>query len=252
MTRSLWLFNVLLALVVLVLAAAVVDSLWNWRSAVVEPRPSASSESKPAAQAPESGASPALGQPALPPLSDFEIVVQKDVFKNPLADAAPPTAAVRKPPPAPLPNLLGTVFIGEERKAILSDGRTAETYTIGQPVAGGTLVKIEADKVVIEREGTSFEVPLKAAIQPVRPPGRPGAPAPALPGPPAVTPSSPPAQTPSGSPGPPGSGAAEGPGSAEAEGAAAPAPAEPTPSSAQPQQQGRESFQLRRGRFGRQ
>jgi hypothetical protein len=167
MSKTLWLFNLLLVSVVLALAASLMDTVTAWRSPGTEPLPSVSQQ-RSAALASGTELAPPVVRPALPPLSEFEAIVQKEVFKTPVVDApAPPPPPRRPPPPAPLPTLVGTVFVGEERKAILIQDKKADIYSIGQTVGGGTLVRVERDRVVIQRGDTPAEVLLKASIQPV-------------------------------------------------------------------------------------
>lgn len=165
MTRSLWLFNLLLALLAIVLLAALVDSILDHEPTPADGRRSPLGTRK-AAQAPE--AEPPLPrQSPVPALSEFEVIVQKDVFKNPFAEpVAPPVPVVRAPPPLPpLPILLGTIIVGEERQAILASNNRSDLFSLGQPVAGGTIVKIEVDRVLIERGGSTAAIQLKAGIQ---------------------------------------------------------------------------------------
>ena len=176
MARSLWLFNLLLALLAVVLVVALVDSIFD-RQPPISRQQAAGSRQGAVAEAPDTDASRQLPS-SVPPLSDFDVIVQKDAFKSPFAETFRPAPVVRRPPPLPplppLPTLVGTIFVGEERKAVLSDGSRTESYTLGQPVAGGTLVKIESDRVMIQRGETTAEVLLKASTQQVVPPGTPG------------------------------------------------------------------------------
>lgn len=170
MARPLWLFNLLLALLALVLLGALVKSIVDRRSSNLQP-PTSNLPYRASAQESE-GEKPLFPlKPPPPPLADFDILLKRDPFKNPFAEAgAPPQAEKPAPPPPPLPTLLGTIFVGEERKAILKDGNRAEIYTLGQAVAGGTLVEIKEDRVLIQRGGGTVEVPLKASIQEVSSP----------------------------------------------------------------------------------
>ena len=168
MARLLWFFNLLLALLVSALAWALVDSVVGARGASLEPETSAVG-GRPGAT-PESDASPPEIAAQVPPLSDFDVILARDAFKNPFAAAPRPVAPPPPPPPLPpLPTLVGTIFVGEERKAILASNNRAEVYGLGQSVAGGTLVTIEVDRVVIQRASISAEILLKTALQPVFP-----------------------------------------------------------------------------------
>ncbi len=156
--------NVALGLVGLALLAGLIESFRPEASPAPEAQP-LPGEARPLPGAPAaSGPSPGV-RPA--PLSEYAILVQRDAFKSPTPEPAPPPAAAAKPaPPSPLPALIGTIFVAEERQAVLKDQHRAEAYAVGQSIAGGTLVEIEADHVVIERNGARLEVPLHASIRP--------------------------------------------------------------------------------------
>jgi len=164
-TRSLWLFNLLLALLAIVLFAALADSILDHDPTPAEGRRPSIGPRK-TAPAPEAEP-PLLRQSSVPDVSEFEIIVQKDVFKNPFAEPVVPRApvAVPAPPLPPLPILVGTIIVGEERQAILASNNRSDLFSLGQPVAGGTIVKIEVDRVLIERGGTTATIQLKAGIQ---------------------------------------------------------------------------------------
>jgi type II secretory pathway component PulC len=164
-TRCLWLFNLLLSLMSAVLLAALADS-------ILDPEPTPADVRRPPLwsgnAAPVSETDAPLGRSSsVPALTEFEIILRKDVFKNPFAEpVAPPAPAVRTPPPLPpLPVLAGTIIVGEERQAVLVRNNRSDLFSLGQPVAGGTIVKIEADRVLIERGGSTVAVQLKAGIQ---------------------------------------------------------------------------------------
>jgi type II secretory pathway component PulC len=178
MTRTLWLVNLVLTAVVVLLLVALADSLVNNGPSVPDPHSVVPSPA-PEAQGRGSEVPPAAVRPTVPPVSDYAIVVQKDVFKAAVVEPAAP-ATVRKPspPPTPLPALIGTVFVGDERKAILRDGKRTEIFEVGEEVAGGKLLRIETDRVVFQRGGASVEVLLKSSIQSVSPPGPAGSAAP--------------------------------------------------------------------------
>lgn len=165
MTRSLWLFNLLLATVAIALLVALADAIFDR-----EPTPAAgrrpSLGSRKASPVPETEA-PLFRQSSVPALSEFEILVRKDVFKNPFAEPVAPPAPVALPPPPlpPLPILVGTIIVGEERQAVLASNNRSDLFSLGQPVAGGIIVKIEVDRVLIERGGRTATIQLKAGIQ---------------------------------------------------------------------------------------
>jgi hypothetical protein len=166
--RSLWLVNALLGLVALVLVEGIVSVTLDRPSMIF-------TATEPAARAPRTASAPrvetveAVVKPAaVPPLSDFAAIEQKDLFRNPNPEPVPPVRPGVTAAPAaqtPLPTLVGTLFVGEERKAVLKDGTRTESYAVGQTVGGGKLVRIEADRVYIERGGAEAEVLLRASIQ---------------------------------------------------------------------------------------
>src|SRR3972149_761667 len=135
MARSLRIFNLLLALLALVLLGALVNSIWGLTSPASAPAPSSSGQPA-AVQRPGPESAPPVSAPSIPHLSEFAIISDRDLFKNPNPEpASPPGAQKLPPPPPPLPTLVGTIFEGEERKALLSDGKRGAIYTVGQPVA---------------------------------------------------------------------------------------------------------------------
>ena len=165
MARSLWLCNLVLALLTLALVWGMVQSFSAPSDSGEEARP-VPKVAQEAAPASEKDALASQIGASSPPLTDFDIIVSKETFKNPLALVQRATVAP-PPPPIPLPALIGTMIVGEERKAVLVGANRTEIYRIGQSVAGGKLVAIEADRVSIERGGTTEVILLKAALQPV-------------------------------------------------------------------------------------
>jgi type II secretory pathway component PulC len=187
--RSLWLLNLLLGLVALILVEGIVSVALDRPSMIFTASvPATLAPRAPSIQRTEA-VEPAVGPANVPPLSDFAAIAEKDLFRNPNPEPAPPTrpgVTAAPPPQTPLPVLIGTLFVGEERKAILKEGNRTESYSVGQSVGGGKLVRIESDRVLIERGGTEAEVLLRASIQsapqgpggrgPTRPTPRPVAP----------------------------------------------------------------------------
>jgi hypothetical protein len=104
-----------------------------------------------------------------PPLADFAAVVDRDMFRSPFPPPPPRSPSARQPaaPARPLPVLVGTIFVDTERKAVLRERNRTEVYTVGQTVAGGTIMQIEADRILIERDGTQSELRLMAPEVPV-------------------------------------------------------------------------------------
>jgi len=195
MGRSLRLLNLALGVVAVLIAAALAKA-WVAPATFV---------SNPAAQrSSQEVAAISFNRPARPPLAQFEVLLEKNPFKQP---PPLPPAGVRRgalpPPPAPLPALVGTILVDDERRAILSDKGKSNIYSIGQEVAGGALTTISEDRVLFKRGDAVSELTLKAPIQP-------GAAAPAA-GPQPMPPPSPPAGASVAPPPPPSPAAMEGP-----------------------------------------
>lgn len=175
--RPLRLLNLALGLVAVLIAAALARA---W----VAPAPFVSNPAVPRSS--HELAAISFDRPARPPLAQFEVLLEKNPFKQP---PAPPPAAARPgsppAPPAPLPTLVGTILVDDERRVILSDKGKSAIYSIGQEVAGGTVTAIKEDRVLFKRGDAISELTLKAPIQP-------GAAAPSA-GPPPVPRPSPPA-----------------------------------------------------------
>jgi hypothetical protein len=104
-----------------------------------------------------------FSRPARPPLARYDLLVERNPFKQP--PPAPPGRPGAIAPPRPLPILSGTILVGDQWRAILSDKGKAQIYAIGQEVAGGVITAIKEDRVVLKRGDESVEVPLKAAIE---------------------------------------------------------------------------------------
>lgn len=168
MARSLWLFNTLLALLCAWLLWSLVDTILDHRSLgfAHPPALSVNRASVPGAEAED---------PTIPlqrphqPLSDFEAILKQDPFQRPSGQAPQNLTPQKALPPVPLPTLLGTIIVGEERKAILKDGTREDIYTIGQSVGGGIIARIETDRVLIKRGEGLAEVLMKSAIQVIGP-----------------------------------------------------------------------------------
>lgn len=155
MRRPLRLLNIILGVVAVLIAAAVAKT---WVSPVA-PVPN-STVTKPLQEAEALAYSPT----ARPPLAQFDVLLEKNPFKQPPPMAVRPP--VPSPPPPPLPTLVGTILVDHERRAILSDKGKANIYTIGQEVAGGVITEIKEDRIIFKRGDTTREIILKAAIEP--------------------------------------------------------------------------------------
>ena len=193
--RPLRLLNLALGLVAVLIAAALAKAWVAPETFVSNPAARRSSQEV---------AAISFERPARPPLAQFEVLLEKNPFKQP----PPPRVAPHRPgppppPPAPLPALVGTILVDDERRAILSDKGKSNIYSIGQEVAGGALTAISGDRVLFKRGDAVSELTLKAPIQP-------GAAAPSA-GPQPVPPPSLPAGASVAPPAPPSPAAMEGP-----------------------------------------
>jgi len=106
----------------------------------------------------------------MPELSEFQMIVNRDLFRG-LPDnvgtvPVVPAMPIPKPPLPPLSvSLSGTIVLGDERKAILKDSQREEVYGVGQAVAGGVLAAVEHNRVVIARGNERTELFLKSAME---------------------------------------------------------------------------------------
>jgi hypothetical protein len=153
MGRVLKLLNVALALVALALAGALVKT---W----LQPAPSYSSP--PPGRPSQEVVALALSRPARPPLAHFDLLLERNLFRQPPPRAIPAPPGQPPPPPQPLPTLVGTILVDDEWRAILSDKGKANIYAIGQEVAGGVITEIKADRVLYKRGETTSALPIKA------------------------------------------------------------------------------------------
>lgn len=156
MRKPLTLLNLLLGFVAVLIAAALAKT---WVAPVA---PMSSPVVKRSLQEAETVA---YSPPARPPLMQFEVLLEKNPFKQPPPRPAGP-AGPPPPPPIPPPSLVGTMLVDHERKAILSDRGKANIYSVGQEVAGGVIADIKEDRIMFKRGATTQEIMLKAAITP--------------------------------------------------------------------------------------
>lgn len=160
MRKPLRLLNLLLGLVAVLITAALAKT---WIAPIVPvPNPVA----KRSLQEVEAVA---YNPAARPPLAQFDILLERNPFKQPPPMPVRPFSAPSSPP---LPTLAGTILVDHERRAILSDKGKANIYTTGQEVAGGVITEIKEDRVIFKRGETMHEIMLKAAIAPAA--GQPG------------------------------------------------------------------------------
>jgi hypothetical protein len=164
MGKPLRLLNLALGLVAVLIAAALAKA-WVAPATFV---------SNPAAQrSSQELAAISFDRPARPPLAQFEVLLEKNPFKQPPPPrVAPDRPGSPPPPPQPLPTLVGTMLVDDARQAILSDKGKSNIYSIGQEVGGGVITEIKEDRIMLKRGDTTTEVLLKAAIE--QGPPRPG------------------------------------------------------------------------------
>jgi Type II secretion system protein C len=164
MSRSLHVFNALLALVAVALGTAAVRTVLDGLPAAVAP---------PAAPG-AAVATTATAEPVGLKLNDAsaaepDILLRGHPFGKPLPVPAVPQRPEPNPvgaaPPVPLPTLIGTLRVGDESRALLKDSSRTDLFAVGDALAGGTLVEIHTDRVVIKRGETLGEVALKSSIK---------------------------------------------------------------------------------------
>ena len=162
MGRPLRLLNLTLGVVAVLIAIALAKTWVSPAASIPDrPVPKLSQEATPLAFVPL----------ARPPLAQFDVIVEKNPFKQP--PPIPQRIGLQKPvpPPVPLPTLVGTVLVDEERRAMLSDKGKQEIYAVNQEVAGGVITEIKEDRVMYKRGDESVEIFLKTAIETVPSPG---------------------------------------------------------------------------------
>ncbi|MCI0407780.1 MAG: hypothetical protein L0191_04300 [Acidobacteria bacterium] len=161
MGKPLRLLNLTLGLVVVLIAGALAKT---W----VAPAPSTPGTS--ASKSTHEPVAAAFSRTARPPLEHFDLLLDRNPFKQPPPPPPARSAQNRATPPRPLPILSGTILVGDDWRAIVSDKGKAEIYAIGQEVGGGLIVEIKEEWILLKREDATVKVLLKAAIEPGRPP----------------------------------------------------------------------------------
>lgn len=156
MGRPLRLLNITLGLIAVLIGGALAK---RWIAPAV-PTPSVTVPQP----SPETGTL-AWSATQRPPLAQFDVLLEKNLFKQPPPRLVRPSGPP-PPPPIPPPTLVGTMLVDHERKAILSDRGKANIYAVGQEVAGGTVTDIREDRVLYKRGDAISELTLKAPIQP--------------------------------------------------------------------------------------
>lgn len=122
---------------------------------------------------------PAPAPPQTPP-GAYTGIASRNLF-SPTRTEAPPTPLAGSPaaPPLPKPNLYGVVLRDDAPIAYLEDPVTKRVagYRVGDVVAGGTVQRISADRVVLARPDGQIDVRLHDPSKP-----RPAAPQATQPG----------------------------------------------------------------------
>jgi hypothetical protein len=175
MPRRFILLNAALALVALASVGYMVNE-------VRAPAPVAARRAAPAA-APVTATPP----PSVEPASSFTVVATRNLF-SPTRTEAPVAAATPAAPQLPKPNLYGIILRDGAPVAYLEDPASKRVggYRIGDAVAGGTVKRIGADHVVLNRPEGDVSVRLRDPSKPR--PALPAAGPTPIPGTPGVTP----------------------------------------------------------------
>jgi hypothetical protein len=123
---------------------------------------------RPAAQARAASAEPATADLDRDKLDSYNVIVAKHLFNPARAENGSASAAAPAAPPPPKPFLHGVVVDGAASLAYLEDPSTKRVlvYRIGDLVAGGQLLKIEQDRVLIRRPDAQLDVLLKDPAKP--------------------------------------------------------------------------------------
>ena len=156
------LLNLTLGVVAVLMATALAKT---WVS------PAASIPDRPGPKLSQEATPLAFVQTPRPPLAQFDVLLEKNPFKQP--PPLPPQRGVPgrpAPPPPPLPALIGTILVDEERRAIVSDKGKQEIYAVNQEVAGGVITEIREDRIMYKRGDESVEIFLRTAIKTVSSP----------------------------------------------------------------------------------
>jgi len=165
MTKPLWLLNIFFTLLSVALAAVLV------RSIAKDPLVGIAQQANTVAGQQSPNVTPPQGMvlqltSRLHPISEYDAILRGTLFNDPPADTQEKMAA----PVVPLPALQGTIFVGGEAKALLTERGRQKIYGVGERVGGGTLGKIEADRVVIDLGNRQAEIFLKSTAKAIPPP----------------------------------------------------------------------------------
>ncbi len=96
-------------------------------------------------------------------VASFEVISKQDLFRPSRSATVKKVVKTEKAPPKDPPKVFGTVIFNDFKSAILEDPDTksTKTYKVNDSVAGYVISDILEDKVVLSRDGESFEVKLR-------------------------------------------------------------------------------------------
>jgi hypothetical protein len=150
---------------VLLVASAMLVGYIAWELTRA-PEPTTARTRPPGATAGAPSPAPA---PPLAPVGTYGAIASRNLF-SPTRSEAPPSAvsAAASAPPMPKPNLYGVVLRDNAPIAYLEDPVTKRVagYRIGDSVAGGTVQRISADRVVLARPDGQIDVQLHDPSRP--------------------------------------------------------------------------------------
>ncbi len=101
--------------------------------------------------------------PRIDNIASFEVISNLDLFRPSRSASVKKVVKTEKAPPKDPPKVFGTVIFNNFKSAILEDPDTksTKTYSVNDSVAGYVISDILEDKVVLSRDGESFEVKLR-------------------------------------------------------------------------------------------
>ncbi len=96
-------------------------------------------------------------------IASFEVISNLDLFRPSRSPAEKKEVKVEKGPPKDPPKLFGTIILNEFKTAILEDPDTKATknYKLNDTVAGYVISDILEDKVILMKDGETYEVKLR-------------------------------------------------------------------------------------------
>lgn len=101
----------------------------------------------------------------IPSTSDYQAIIEKDIFRPSRTKPAPAVVDVKALPKF---NLYGVIMVGEKKRAILGSDeplRKPQSFKIGDVVIEGfTVADILRDRIVLKRGAEQLEIALKSAF----------------------------------------------------------------------------------------